>query len=119
MHSPIKLYVDEDAQRTDLILALRARQVDVVTVSEAKLLGQTDEVHLRYATIHNRVIFSFNRGDFFHLHTIWLNSGQHHQGIIVSDQIGTGLIIRRLLRLLDARSADDMRDRLEFLSNWA
>ncbi len=40
----IKLYLDEDAQRTDLIQALRARQIDVVTVSDANLLGEDDQV---------------------------------------------------------------------------
>lgn len=41
MSERIKLYLDEDAQRTDLIQALRARQIDVATVSEANLLFTT------------------------------------------------------------------------------
>ena len=118
MSDRIKLYLDEDAQRTDLIQALRARQIDVVTVSEAYLLGQTDEVQLRHATEQDRVIFTFNRGDFFRLHTEWLSHGQHHAGIIVSDQIGTSIVMRRLLRLIDVKPANDMQDWLEFLSNW-
>ncbi|MCZ7666486.1 MAG: DUF5615 family PIN-like protein [Chloroflexi bacterium] len=56
MSERIKLYLDEDAQRTDLIQALRARQIDVATVSEANLLGQADDVQLRYATEQGRVI---------------------------------------------------------------
>jgi len=69
MSDGIKLYLDEDAQRADLIQALRARHINVVTVSEADLLGQPDDVHLQYATEQGRVIFTFNRGDFFRLHT--------------------------------------------------
>jgi len=118
MSERIRLYLDEDAQRLDLIQALRARQVDVETASEANLLGQPDDVHLTYATEQNRVIFTFNRGDFFHLHTEWVAGEQHHAGIIVSDQLGTGVVMRRLLRLIDAKSAGDMRDWLEFLNNW-
>lgn len=118
MNDRIKLYLDEDAQRTDLIQALRARHIDIETVSEVGLLGQTDEVQLRYAITQERVLFSFNRGDFFQLHTKWLRSGRHHSGIIVSDQIGTGVVVRRLLRLIDEQSAENMRDWLEFLSNW-
>ena len=114
----IKLYIDEDAQRADLVQALRARHVDVHTVTEAALLGQPDEVQLRYATEQERVIFSFNRGDFFHLHTQWLTVGEHHTGIIVSDHLATGFIIRRLLRLIDAKPASEMRNWFEFLSNW-
>ena len=47
MHEHIKPYLDEDAQRTDLIQALRARHIDVVTVSDVDLLGQPDNVQLR------------------------------------------------------------------------
>lgn len=118
MSERIKLYLDEDAQRTDLIQALRARHIDVVTVSEANQLGQDDDVQLRFATEQGRVVFTFNRGDFFNLHTKWLNNGQSHSGIIVSDQVETGVVMRRLLRLIDAKPASDMHDWLEFLSNW-
>lgn len=118
MSERIKLYLDEDAQRQGLIQALRARQIDLVTVSEVNLLGEDDEVQLRYATEQGRVVFTFNRGDFFGIHTDWLRRGQSHTGIIVSDQIDTGTILRRLLRLIDERSASDMHDWLEFLSNW-
>lgn len=118
MSERIKLYLDEDAQRTDLIQALRARHINVATASDANLLGQADDVHLQYATEQGRVIFTFNRGDFFRLHTEWLSSEQHHSGIVVSNQVGTGVVMRRLLRLIDAKSANDMLDWLEFLSNW-
>lgn len=118
MSALIQLYIDDDAQRTDLIQALRARHIDIETVSEAQRLGESDEDQLRYAAKEARVLFTFNRGDFFRLHTLWLSSGYHHAGIIVSDQLSTSIIVRRLLRLLDAKSADDMQDWLEFLSNW-
>ncbi len=118
MADRIKLHLDGDTQRTDLIQALRARQIDVATVSEAKLLGQADDVQLRYAREQARVIFTFNRGDFYHLHTEWLRSKQHHAGIIISNQVGTGMIVRPLLQIIHAKSAGDMRDWLEFLSNW-
>jgi hypothetical protein len=110
MSDRIKLYLDEDAQRTDLIQALRARNIDVLTVSEANLLGHPDDFHLQYATEQNRVIFTFNRGDFFRLHTEWLNNEQHHTGIIVSNQVETGVVMRRLLRLIDDKQADEMHD---------
>jgi len=118
MSDQIKLCLDEDAQRTDLIQGLRARKIDVLTVSEANMLGQSDDSILHYAKERGRVIFTFNRGDFFRLHSEWLSRDRHHAGIIVSDQVGTGIVIRRLLRLIDAKSASDMQDWLEFLSNW-
>jgi len=48
MSERIKLYLDEDAQRTDLIQALRARQFDIETVSDANLLGQADDVQCNW-----------------------------------------------------------------------
>jgi hypothetical protein len=47
-----------------------------------------------------------------------MQNGLQHSGIIVSDQLEIGVVIRRLLRLLDARTAQDMVNRLEFLGDW-
>ena len=118
MADRIRLYLDEDAQRTTLVRALRARQVDVLTASEAGTIGMADAEQLEFAVSRNRTVFTFNRGDFAKLHTEYLQHEQDHLGIIVSDQLEIGIVIRRLLRLLDARSAADMRNWLEFLSNW-
>jgi hypothetical protein len=114
----MQLYFDEDAMRASLIRALRARHVEVTTALEAQLMGRSDEAHLTHAVAQNRVLFSFNRGDFVQLHKVYLADGRHHAGIIVSDQLETGVLVRRLLKLLDALSLEDMRDRLEFLSTW-
>ena len=118
MAEPIRLYLDEDAMRASLVRALRARQVDVTTPLEAELMEQPDEIHLAYATAQGRVLFSFNRGDFAQLHKTYLVSNRHHAGIIVSDQLETGIVVRRLLKLLHVHSAEEMRDQLEYLNNW-
>ena len=38
----IRLYLDEDAMRRSLVFALRVRNVDVVTASEAGMLNLVD-----------------------------------------------------------------------------
>lgn len=81
-------------------------------------MGASDEEHLDYATSLNRTVLTFNTRDFAQLHTTYLAAGRHHAGIIVSDQAQIGVIVRRLLKLLNARSAVEMQDRLEYLSNW-
>ena len=78
----------------------------------------SDAEQLALAASLNRVIFTFNRGNFVQLHMEYLTGGRSHAGIIVSDQLEIGVVIRRLLRLLDARSAEQMQDWLEFLINW-
>jgi len=118
MADPVRLYLDEDAQRTSLVRALRARQIDVLTVNESKLAGISDVEQLAFAASQNRVIFTFNRGDFVGLHMEYLRDGRNHAGIIVSDQLELGVTIRCLLKLLDTRSAEQMQNWLEFLGSW-
>ncbi len=118
MPDSIKLYLDEDTINRALIKALRARNIDILTAKEADLIQTPDQEHLEYATSLNRAVFTFNTRDFVRLHTEYLSTGRHHAGIIVSNQVQIGVIIRRLLKLLDARSATEMDNWLEYLSNW-
>jgi hypothetical protein len=115
---PIRPYLDEDAQRTSLVRALRARHIDVLTANEAGQIGVCDADQLAFAVSQHRTIFTFNRGDFVQLHTEYLQQNRTHSGVIVSDQLEIGVVIRRLLKLLNNRSAKDMCNRLEFLSHW-
>ena len=116
----IRLYFDEDAMDQDLVQALRARGVDVMTPLETGGAGREDEQQLAFATAQGRVLYTFNAGDFYHLHTSYLTQGKHHAGIIIAPQqrYAVGEQMRRLLRLTAARSAEEMQDRVEFLSAW-
>jgi len=114
----IKLYLDEDTINRALIKALRSRSVDVLTAREADLIQVPDERHLTYATFLGRTIFTFNARDYARLHTEYLSTDRHHAGIVISAQLPVGVILRRLLRLLNVRSTAEMRDRLEYLGNW-
>ena len=80
-----------------------------------------DHEHLAYAAAQGRAVYTFNRRHFCHLHTETLQSGGSHAGIIVCQQqrFRIGEQMRRLLNLIAARTAEEMRDRLEFLSDWA
>lgn len=118
MRDPIRLYMDEDSLSRALIQALRARNIDVLTAKEASLIHVPDERHLEYASSLNRTVFTFNTRDFVRLHTEYLSTGRHHAGVIVSSRAQVGVILLRLLRLLKTRSAAEMCDWLEYLSNW-
>jgi hypothetical protein len=53
------------------------------------------------------------------LHGEFLREGKSHAGIIVAAQgPAIGERLRRLLKLNDSLTAEEMKDRLEFLSNW-
>ena len=116
----IRLYADEDSMDRDLVHALRARAVDVVTALDEGMLERDDKEHLEHATRLGRVLYSFNRGDFYRLHTLWLTQGKSHAGLILArqQQYSAGQQMRRILKLAAARSAEDMRNRVEFLSAW-
>jgi hypothetical protein len=115
----VRLYLDEDAARHSFARELRVRGADVVTALEAELTQKSDEEHLRWAALHQRALYSFNRGDFYRLHTEWLRQGKTHYGIVLSRQdLPIGEQIRRLLRLINRLSVEEMQNRVEFLSNW-
>jgi hypothetical protein len=116
----IRLYRDEDSMQRALVDALRSRGMDVTTALDDNIIDSPDNLHLDHATDQGRVLFSFNRGDFYQLHTTYLMMGKSHAGIILANQqqYSVGEQMRRILRLAAAKSADDMRDHIEFLSAW-
>ena len=80
--SKICLYLDEDAGKHSLVEALRNSAIDVITTSEANNLQRRDEEQLIWATEQERVIYTFNMGDFCGLHKIYMQQGMEHAGIL-------------------------------------
>ena len=103
-----------------LIRALRARGVDVITTLEEGMIERSDPAHLDYATAQDRVLFTCNVADFYHLHTSFLAQGKSHVGMILAPQqrYSVGEQMRRLLKLINAKSAEEMRNEAEFLQTW-
>lgn len=116
----IKLYLDEDAQDKALLESLRLHSVDVIGAWEAGMRQQPDEAHLTFATVQGRVLYGFNVRDFYRLHTEILTQGQTHAGIVLAKQqhYSIGEQLRRLLRLVARKSAEDLQNQIEFLSDW-
>jgi hypothetical protein len=116
----VRLYFDEDSMDHKLVRALQVRGLDVTSALDEQMLEHPDAEHLDYAAQLGRVLFSFNRGDFYALHTQYLSVGKSHAGIILANQqqYTVGEQMRRILRLASVRSAEDMRNWLEFLSAW-
>src|SRR5712691_4058016 len=104
----------------DLVAALRARGIIVVTPLEIGFIEKPDEEHLAFATERACVLYTFNAGDFYRLHAQWVSSGREHGGMILAPQqrFSVGEQLRRILHLRATRTSEDMRNRVEFLSNW-
>lgn len=113
----ISLYVDEDAMSRALIRGLRSCGLDVTSVLDEGRVGQNDRAQLDYASRKERVLYTFNVGDFCRLHKEYLNEGRRHTGIIVvyRQRYSIGEQLRLLLRLAEIRSAEEMRNQLIFL----
>lgn len=118
--SRARLYLDEDALDDDVLAGLRARDIDAVTAGEADMISRDDEDHLALAASQGRALYSFNGHDFYRIHSQWIARGQDHAGIILAKQqrYSVGEQIRRLSLLIETLSAEDMRNRVEFLSGW-
>lgn len=117
--SQLRLYLDEDSMNRALLLALRQRDIDVVSVNEVETAGLADELQLQWATSQNRAICTYNARDFCQLHTQFLSLGRHHAGIVLMRQdFSIGERLYGLSALVAAISAEELRDQRVFLSQY-
>ena len=113
----IPFFTDEDVYGS-VATKLRENGFDAGSTPEASRLGESDASQLEWAAQEGRAFLTFNVGHFARLHHEWLTGDRHHAGVIVSSQRPIGDLLHRILALASARTADEMRDRLEYLSNW-
>jgi hypothetical protein len=118
--SRIGIYIDEDAMDSDLVAALRVRDIPVITVRDADRVERPDDEQLAFASQCGCTLYTFNVADFYRLHCIWMSAGRDHGGIILAQQqrFSVGEQARRILRLRAATTRESMRNQVEFLSNW-
>ncbi|MDO8542934.1 MAG: DUF5615 family PIN-like protein [Opitutaceae bacterium] len=119
--SSLRFQLDEDCQATALAAALWQHAIEVVTTNAAGLRGVDDETQLREAALHGRTIVTNNIRDFVPLHTRWLAEDRPpHAGIVVfaQQEFSVGEIVRRLARMSQTVSSEEMKNRLEWLSAW-
>lgn len=116
----IRLYLDEDAMSRSLSREFRARGINVSTAGDEAMLGQTDEAQLEFAREQRRVIYTYNVGDFYRLHTEYVMQGKTHAGMLLAHQrrFDLGEQIKRTLKLIATLALEDMQNRAEYLSMW-
>ncbi|HEY7037112.1 MAG TPA: DUF5615 family PIN-like protein [Thermomicrobiales bacterium] len=99
---------------------LRRHDYDVTVAKDLGMERASDEEHLIWATDHGRVVFTYDAGDYRRIAARWFLEGRTHAGIIISvapPRIGYGVVLRRLLALLEYMSADDLVDRVVWLDD--
>lgn len=110
MTQKIKFYLDEHVPKV-VAKGLKRRGIDALTVSEADMLGASDEEHLIWALKEGRVIFTQD-DDFLRLHT----TKKNHAGIVYTHQgKSIGDIISGLTLIHQVLDSDDMENHVEFL----
>ncbi|HMF17883.1 MAG TPA: DUF5615 family PIN-like protein [Gemmataceae bacterium] len=106
----VRLYFDRHIM-TRLAIDLSGRGFNTLTTEEAGKDTASDEEQLAFATAEGRAMLTFNIRDFAPLHEQWQEAGRTHAGIIVSQQLGSrqyGLLLQRMLRLLNHFTAEEM-----------
>jgi hypothetical protein len=107
----IELYLDEDV---DVLVAdlLQARGFIAVTTRDAWKRQTSDAEQLAYAVSRE---MTHNRAHFQSLHEEYASTGQPHYGIIVATRHPPHEIVRRLLRILNHVTADEMQNQLRYI----
>lgn len=106
----IRYYTDEHVAKA-VATGLRQRNIDVLTVQQAGMLGATDLEHLEFARSEKRITFSQD-DDFLRLAA----AGHEHAGIIYApQQTPIGEIVRGLALIYHVLSTEDMANHIEFL----
>jgi predicted nuclease of predicted toxin-antitoxin system len=110
----IELYLDEDVS---VLLAdlLQARGFAVTTTQEASQVGRSDSEQLAYAVSHRRTLVTHNRADFEHLALEYFSSEITHCGIIIAVRRPIHEIAKRLLKILDQVTADEMTNQIRYI----
>jgi predicted nuclease of predicted toxin-antitoxin system len=111
----IRLLLDEDV-RPILGEILRNRGYDVVHVLELERTGKTDAEQLEYAISQQRAILTHNIRDFIILDRQYRQTGKGHFGILLSDQVSMRDLLRRSLRFLGRRAAEDVKNNIFWLN---
>ena len=105
----IKLYLDEDVHKK-VATALRLKGDDVVSAHEVQKQSLTDSQQLAYAVSEQRMLFTFNAGDFDRLHKEYVSSGRKHFGILLSKQLPLSETIKRLTTFLFTHTTNETRN---------
>ena len=114
----IRLYLDADVD-VKLAAYLRHLGYECTSSREVGRAALDDEGQFRYAADIGCVLVTHNIQHFVPIFERWWRSGQSHPGLVVSEQVPLGEMQRRLVRLLDTVTADEMRDNIRNLAEFA
>jgi hypothetical protein len=118
--SSVTYYFDDDISSKRVVRGLIGAEIQVLTADAAGMRGRADGEHLAFAADAGRVLCTANQADFMRLHWQYIELDNHHAGIVIITQqaYSIGEQIERLVRLARLVTAEQMRDRIEFIARW-
>ncbi len=107
----MKFYLDEHVPKA-VAEGLRRRGIDVLTVQEARRVGNPDRKLLAFAAMKRRVVVTFD-DDFLALDA----AGTPHSGIVFSQagRRSVGELIESLALIANVIDSEEMRNHVEFI----
>jgi len=114
----IALYTDADVSQ-ELARQLRRRGFDAVSARDLGNYLLSDREQLEFAISKRRTVLTFDTEDWTPLYEEYWDARKTHYGIITSSQIPIGEVLRRVLKLLDTVTADEMRNNIKNLGEFA
>lgn len=114
---PPKLYLDE-ALSPRLAIQLRRYEFDAISARDSGMLSQDDDEQLAFAVSEQRAIVTINFRDFVALHENYIAQGQEHWGIILTTEEPIGVLLNRLLQLLNSVAADELKNQIRWLNEF-
>lgn len=114
----IRLYLDADVHRR-LATNLRGAGFDCISALEVGNDALSDEDQMAFAAAEGRTLLTFNIQDFVPIFETWWENSRDHAGLVVSQQLPLGEIQRRILRMLNTITADEMANNLRNLAEFS
>ncbi len=97
---------------------LREYGYDVISSHEVGLNSEDDEIQFDFAISENRAVLTNNFGDFVKLYREYLSSGKDHYGLIFTTKCTIAVMIKRLKKLLQNVTAEQMKNQIRWLNEF-
>ncbi len=116
-HLYIALYTDADVDGR-LAKQLRSTGYDALSASEADNRTLSDPEQFEFAIREQRTLLTHNARDFEPLfRKLWVED-RGHFGLIISEKLPIGELLRRVIRLLETVPADEMKNNFRNLGEF-
>ncbi len=113
----VALYTDADVDGR-LAKQIRLRNYDAISAYEVGNDALEDGPQFEFAVCQGRAFITHNARDFEPLVNQYYAQGRNHFGLIIAEQLPIGEMLRRLLRLLNTVTADEMRNSFRNLGEF-